>query len=94
MKVGDRVIYRNGVDDILDGEKATVIRIDAGDVQIRLESIKACSECGIIRNEENCAHCVEIDPSRDSKMTWWVEPESLVIDLEWFRDEKLKEIGI
>lgn len=98
MKIGDRVIYRNYEDDILDSEKAEVIRIDAGDIQIRFESIKICSECGIIANEENCPNCGEIEidgaPSRDSKMTWWAEPESLSLDKEWHRDERLKELGI
>ena len=98
MKIGDRVIYRNGDDDILDREKAEVIRLDVAGVKIRFESIKVCSQCGIIANEENCAHCGEIDidgdPSRDSKMTWWVDPESLVIDKEWLREQKLKELRI
>ena len=99
MKIGDRVIYRNYDNDMLDSEKAEVIRIDAGDIQIRFERIKVCSECGIIAKEENCPHCGEIeieigDPSSEPKMTWWADPESLALDKEWLRDEKLKELGI
>lgn len=27
-------------------------------------------------------------------VTWWAEPESLTLDAEWLREEKLKELGI
>ena len=73
MKIGDRVIYRSQIDG-MDGEKATVISVDAssGDIEIRFRSQFIMGE----------------------KATSWAGPESLAIDLEWLRDEKLKEIGI
>lgn len=107
VKVGDRVIYRNGDDDILDNEKAEVICINAGDVQIRFENIKACSECGtflLSLPRTQCPNCGEIEIGSDvhrvvlgslsKEMTWWTEPEYLTIDKEWLREERLKELGL
>lgn len=80
MKVGDRVIYNKNI-------KATVIHIDSNTVnefiQIRFEQ------------EINAWTLENMEPGTNlNDVTWWAEPEYLVLDAEWLREEKLKEIGI
>lgn len=92
MKIGDRVIYRNlkntnnnviGVDIgvLLANEKATVMRIDTYSIGRNI----------LIRLESERPLLLQI---LGKEMTFWAYNENLVIDKEWYREKKLKELGL
>lgn len=78
MKAGDRVIYENH--DILSPhvEKATIINIIDED-RIQIRLERINASGKAMAGE---------------KMLWWTSAKNLVIDKEWLREEKLKELGI
>ena len=88
MKIGDRVIYRN-----LKNTSNGVIGVDTG-VLLASEKATVMRIDGrniLIRLESERPLLLEI---LGKEMTFWAYNENLVIDKEWYREQKLKELGI
>lgn len=88
MKIGDRVIYRN-----LKNTSNSVIGVDTG-VLLASEKATVMRIDGrniLIRLESERPLLLQI---LGKEMTFWAYNENLVIDKEWYREQKLKELGI
>lgn len=88
MKIGDRVIYRN-----LKNTSNSVIGVDTG-VLLANEKATVMRIDGrnmLIRLESERPLLLQI---LGKEMTFWAYNENLVIDKEWYREQKLKELGI
>ena len=79
MKIGDRVIYEN-----LKNTKVLLTNEKATVMRIDGRYI-------LIRLENERPLLLEI---LGKEMTFWAYNENLVIDKEWYREQKLKELGI
>lgn len=79
MKIGDRVIYEN-----LKNTKVLLTNEKATVMRIDGRNI-------LIRLENERPLLLEI---LGKEMTFWAYNENLVIDKEWYREQKLKELGI
>ena len=79
MKIGDRVIYKN-----LKNTKVLLANEKATVMRIDGRNI-------LIRLENERPLLLEI---LGKEMTFWAYNENLVIDKEWYREQKLKELGI
>ena len=79
MKIGDRVIYKN-----LKNTKVLLANEKATVMRIDGRNI-------LIRLENERPLLLKI---LGKEMTFWAYNENLVIDKEWYREQKLKELGI
>lgn len=79
MKIGDRVIYEN-----LKNTKVLLTNEKATVMRIDGRNI-------LIRLENERPLLLEI---LGKEMTFWAYNENLVIDKEWYREQKLKTLGI
>lgn len=79
MKIGDRVIYKN-----LKNTKVLPDNEKATVMRIDGRNI-------LIRLENERPLLLKI---LGKEMTFWAYNENLVIDKEWYREQKLKELGI
>jgi len=90
MKIGDRVIYRNLKNT---SPYLCVIGVDTG-VLLASEKATVMRIDGrniLIRLESERPLLLQI---LGKEMTFWAYNENLVIDKEWYREQKLKELGI
>lgn len=79
MKIGDRVIYKNL-------KNTKVLQANEKATVMRIDGRNI-----LIRLENERPLLLEI---LGKEMTFWAYNENLVIDKEWYREQKLKELGI
>lgn len=79
MKIGDRVIYRNL-------KNTGVLLANEKATVMRIDGRNI-----LIRLESERPLLLQI---LGKEMTFWAYNENLVIDKEWYREQKLKELGI